>query len=164
MLEQLTERERQILQLAAKGLTNDQIAATLSLSCFTVKGHLLRTFDKLGTHCRTEAVAVALRQGLITLPEDDCMQLGRRIHGIELPQKYKLLEDFVLEMVKRLEQAEAKYGDWREINKASIRAHLIDEFWELRASNFDSAQESVDLANLCAMNWALVNKYIIPKG
>lgn len=65
--EQLTEREREILHLIAQGLSNKEIAATLSISDNTVKTHISNLFEKLRVNDRTQAVTTALRLGLITL-------------------------------------------------------------------------------------------------
>jgi len=65
-----SERELEVLQLAARGLTNKQIGVTLSISDRTVQNHLQNVFEKLGVRSRTEAVTAALRGGLITLAED----------------------------------------------------------------------------------------------
>ena len=53
----LTERETQILQLLAEGLSNQQIASRLNVSIHTVKNHAHSVFSKLGVNSRTEAVA-----------------------------------------------------------------------------------------------------------
>lgn len=53
----LTAREHQILELVAEGKTNDEIATVLWLSRGTVRKHLENTFEKLGVHTRTAAVA-----------------------------------------------------------------------------------------------------------
>lgn len=53
----LTPREREILDLVAKGETNAQIAARLWLSAGTVRRHLENIFAKLGVHTRTAAAA-----------------------------------------------------------------------------------------------------------
>ena len=63
----LTQRERQILSLLADGLGNKQIAAQLGISPSTVKTHLELLFDKLDVTSRAEAVAVAVRRGLLFL-------------------------------------------------------------------------------------------------
>jgi len=65
----LTEREREILQWAAAGLTNKGIGVKLSISDRTVQGHLASIYAKLGVTCRTEAVTKALHIGTIHLPE-----------------------------------------------------------------------------------------------
>jgi DNA-binding NarL/FixJ family response regulator len=60
----LTDRERTVLQLVARGLSNKEIAATLSLSPHTAKAHLRSILDKLNLHSRTEAAAWAARHHL----------------------------------------------------------------------------------------------------
>jgi DNA-binding NarL/FixJ family response regulator len=65
MVEPLTDREREILQLIARGLPNKAIAAELHISEHTVKFHVASIFDKLGVASRAEAVAQAGRSGLI---------------------------------------------------------------------------------------------------
>jgi NarL family two-component system response regulator LiaR len=61
----LTERERQVLALVVKGLTNRQIAARLSLSPSTVKAYVSNILSKLGVASRTEAVVLALEHNLV---------------------------------------------------------------------------------------------------
>ena len=52
----LTDRELEVLRLAARGYTNKAIGAQLAISDRTVQGHLARNFDKLHATSRTEAV------------------------------------------------------------------------------------------------------------
>jgi DNA-binding CsgD family transcriptional regulator len=61
----VTAREREILQLAADGLSGPTIAERLVLSPGTVKTHFAHIYEKLGVHDRIEAVARAFRLGLI---------------------------------------------------------------------------------------------------
>ena len=56
-------REIQVLSLAAKGLTNKEIAYRLNLSERTVQFHMRSIFNKTSTNSRTEAVALALKSG-----------------------------------------------------------------------------------------------------
>lgn len=63
----LTERELDILRLIAQGTPNKEIAATLHISENTVKTHISNVLHKMDAKDRTEAVAKALTQGLITL-------------------------------------------------------------------------------------------------
>ncbi len=68
-VEPLTEREREVLLLAAAGMTNRGIGAQLSISDRTVQGHLASIYAKLGVGSRTEAVTKALQISAIQLPE-----------------------------------------------------------------------------------------------
>ncbi len=63
----LTEREQEILQLAARGLTNKAIGFQLSISDRTVQGHLANIYSKLEASSRTEAVTKAVTTGLIRM-------------------------------------------------------------------------------------------------
>jgi DNA-binding NarL/FixJ family response regulator len=63
----LTPREREILAMLAEGLPNKLIASRLGISDHTVKTHLEAIFDKLGASTRAEAVARAVRSGLLLL-------------------------------------------------------------------------------------------------
>jgi DNA-binding NarL/FixJ family response regulator len=66
-LEELTAREREVLQLLAEGLPNKSIAQRLDISEHTVKFHVNAILRKLGAQSRTEAVVQATRLGLILL-------------------------------------------------------------------------------------------------
>lgn len=61
----LTGREREVLSLMIEGLNNTQIAAKLTVSPSTIKSHVSSILSKLGVSSRTEAVALALRSGII---------------------------------------------------------------------------------------------------
>ena len=65
----LTEREVQVLRLAAKGLRNRDIAQVIGRSQETVKVHLKHLMAKLGVEDRTEAVTLGLRRGIIHLED-----------------------------------------------------------------------------------------------
>jgi len=65
----LTEREREVLRLAARGLSNKEIARDLGLSVRTVQAHLGNVFNKLKVGSRIEAVISGLKQGLLTLED-----------------------------------------------------------------------------------------------
>lgn len=67
--ELLTERELQVLKMAARGMGNKVIARRLGLSGRTVQAHLSHVFQKLGVASRTEAVIRGLRQGWFGLDE-----------------------------------------------------------------------------------------------
>ena len=63
----LTPREMQILNYIAQGYLNKQIAAELDISEQTIKNHVTSILRKLNANARTEAVVVAIKQGLISL-------------------------------------------------------------------------------------------------
>lgn len=65
--ETLTAREIEVLERAARGTTNADIAADMLLSEATVKSHLAHIYRKLGVHDRTAAVTTALDKGIIRL-------------------------------------------------------------------------------------------------
>ena len=65
--EALTNREKEVLKLAATGLKNKEIAKELFLSVRTIEAHLGNVFAKLGVASRTEAILTSLRKGLISL-------------------------------------------------------------------------------------------------
>jgi len=65
----LTERETAVLKMAAKGMSNSEIAEELCLSVRTIESHLGSIFNKLGVGSRTEAVIEAMRRGRFTLEE-----------------------------------------------------------------------------------------------
>jgi two-component system, NarL family, response regulator DegU len=66
-LSPLTPREMEILKFIGHGYLNKQIAAELGISEQTIKNHVTSILRKLNANARTEAVVLALRQGLITL-------------------------------------------------------------------------------------------------
>jgi DNA-binding NarL/FixJ family response regulator len=63
--DRLTDRELEVLESVAAGLTNKEIAGALGVSENTVKFHLRNILDKLHAQSRAEAVARALREGLL---------------------------------------------------------------------------------------------------
>jgi NarL family two-component system response regulator LiaR len=67
LIEPLTPREQEVLQLLAQGLNNRAIAETLYVSDRTVQAHLTNIFAKMGVSSRLEAVLTAIRRGWLTL-------------------------------------------------------------------------------------------------
>jgi NarL family two-component system response regulator LiaR len=68
-LDQLTDRETEVLKLAARGMSNRAIAGELVVSVRTVQAHLSHIFTKLGVGSRTEAVMYGLRRGWFSLED-----------------------------------------------------------------------------------------------
>jgi DNA-binding NarL/FixJ family response regulator len=64
-LDELTEREREVMALAAEGLTNDEIATRLIVSPATAKTHVSRAMVKLGARDRAQLVVLAYETGLV---------------------------------------------------------------------------------------------------
>lgn len=69
LFESLTTREREILQLVAEGLTNQDIAEHLSLSVHTVRTHRGNLMEKLGLHSQVEVTRYAIQMGIIQAEE-----------------------------------------------------------------------------------------------
>ena len=67
MIEHLTPREREVLELVAEGMSNRAIAERLGNSEHTVKFHVSSLLGKLGAVTRAELVAIAIRRGLIMI-------------------------------------------------------------------------------------------------
>ena len=67
LIEPLTRREREVLQMLAVGLGNKEIASRLNISDHTAKFHVGSILGKLGAGSRTEAVALGIRRGLVLL-------------------------------------------------------------------------------------------------
>jgi DNA-binding NarL/FixJ family response regulator len=63
--EELSRRELEVLALIAQGASNKQIARQLKIAERTVKAHVTSVFHKLAVDTRAQAVAVALRRGLL---------------------------------------------------------------------------------------------------
>jgi len=66
---ELTEREMEVLKLAARGMSNSDIASKLFISMRTVQGHLSSIFNKLSVGSRTEAVFQAVKRGWLSFEE-----------------------------------------------------------------------------------------------
>lgn len=69
LLEQLTEREREVLTLIAQGLTNQQIGEKLFISIKTVQAHRANLMEKLDLHDAVELTKFAIKSGLVSLDE-----------------------------------------------------------------------------------------------
>lgn len=67
LIEALTPREIEVLQLLAAGLGNKEIASRLGISDHTVKFHVASVMGKLGASSRTEAVTLGIRHGLVMI-------------------------------------------------------------------------------------------------
>jgi DNA-binding NarL/FixJ family response regulator len=69
LLRSLSDRERQILALLARGYSNRRIAEACYLSLNTVRTHVQNVLVKLGVHSKLEAAALAVRQGLVQIED-----------------------------------------------------------------------------------------------
>jgi DNA-binding NarL/FixJ family response regulator len=69
LLRSLSERERQVLALLARGYSNRRIADACLLSLNTVRTHVQNVLVKLGVHSKLEAAALAVRQGLVSIED-----------------------------------------------------------------------------------------------
>ena len=67
VVDALTPREREVLEMLAEGLSNKEIAWRMKISEHTVKFHIASIFAKLGVSTRTEAVVQGIRQGLVMM-------------------------------------------------------------------------------------------------
>ena len=66
-IEQITPREKEVLQALAEGLTNKEIAAKLHVSVDTERTHMMNILNKLGVHSRLQALLFAARHGLVEI-------------------------------------------------------------------------------------------------
>ena len=68
LLQQLTPREREVLQALASGLDSKEIAERLYITVETERTHMVNILSKLGVHSRLQALVFALRHGAVTIP------------------------------------------------------------------------------------------------
>jgi DNA-binding NarL/FixJ family response regulator len=66
-IEQITPREKEVLQKLAEGLSNKEIAASLHMSVDTERTHMMNILNKLGVHSRLQALVFAARHGLVEI-------------------------------------------------------------------------------------------------
>lgn len=66
-IEQITPREREVLQSLAEGLSNKEIAAKLHMSVDTERTHMMNILNKLGVHSRLQALLFAARHGIVEI-------------------------------------------------------------------------------------------------
>jgi DNA-binding NarL/FixJ family response regulator len=66
-IEQITPREKEVLQTLAEGLSNREIAARLHMSVDTERTHMMNILNKLGVHSRLQALVFAARHGLVEI-------------------------------------------------------------------------------------------------
>jgi DNA-binding NarL/FixJ family response regulator len=70
-IEQITPREREVLQMLAEGLSNKEIAAKLHMSVDTERTHMMNILNKMGVHSRIQALVFATRYGLVEIRKAD---------------------------------------------------------------------------------------------
>ncbi len=66
-IEQITPREREVLQALAEGLSNKEIAAKLHVSVDTERTHMMNILNKLNVHSRLQALLFAARHGIVEI-------------------------------------------------------------------------------------------------
>jgi DNA-binding NarL/FixJ family response regulator len=66
-IEQITPREKEVLQKLAEGLSNKEIAASLHMSVDTERTHMMNILNKLGVHSRLQALVFSARHGLVEI-------------------------------------------------------------------------------------------------
>lgn len=86
LVESLSERERQVLQLMVDGLDRREIANRLTISLNTVRTHVKNILARLGVHSSLEAVSLALRAGLRPAVAGDGAVDGTRLNGSWAPR------------------------------------------------------------------------------
>jgi DNA-binding NarL/FixJ family response regulator len=69
-IEQLTRREREVLQALSEGLSNKEIAGRLHMSVDTERTHMMNILSKLGVHSRLQALLFAARHGLVEIRQN----------------------------------------------------------------------------------------------
>ncbi|MCB0155047.1 MAG: response regulator transcription factor, partial [Anaerolineae bacterium] len=94
----LSERELQVLQMVAKGASNQQIAHQLVISINTVKVHLRNIFEKLEVQSRTEASLRAIQEGWVNLSDSG------KSENPQLPAKTFLLADQIVSPLPHWQQ------------------------------------------------------------
>ena len=82
IIEPLSARECEILQLIAQGLSNRQVAQQLFISPGTVKKHTANIYGKLGVHSRTQAVARARTLGILPSTAQCCSPERQELHRL----------------------------------------------------------------------------------
>jgi DNA-binding CsgD family transcriptional regulator/N-acetylneuraminic acid mutarotase len=98
--ETLTEREIEIVQMVATGVTNREIAYRLSISTNTVKVHLRNIFAKLGAESRTEATMIAVREGWVVVEDSTAVAPDESM--TTSPQAVPMIAEPPLPLLKRV--------------------------------------------------------------
>ena len=78
----LAPREVEVLQAFILGLSTVEVAERLYISVLTVRTHLKKALEKLGAHSKLEAVVMALRLGIVTLPQEDDDRSPQSVHPL----------------------------------------------------------------------------------
>jgi DNA-binding NarL/FixJ family response regulator len=90
LLAELTNREREVVALAAHGLTNPEIAQRLVITTATAKTHISRAMVKVHAHDRAQLVVLAYQTGLVVPSAAAAISAGRSISGCPAPTALRL--------------------------------------------------------------------------
>lgn len=150
--EPLTDREKEVLELVATGITNREVAQKLFISVNTVKVHLRNVYTKLGADSRTEATMIAVREGWVGIGGEGATSEGpsakEEAHveppapPLPWPKRAALLASLalaVLSLIVTWPQAQQEPRNGRDLpldrpqSALTVSGHEAESSWQERA-------------------------------